>query len=404
MASAMHLVRNASEICVPQAEGRGVDRFPGYALLAEEGRVTWIGPEHEIPERARGAKVCDAQGGAVLPALVDCHTHLVYAGDRIEDFALRARGTSYADIAARGGGILTTVRATRAATTGALVASTRARLEHRRRYGIGTTEVKTGYGLTAEQERRMLEVIALLRDEGWDLEPTLLAAHAIPPDVSREAYVDEICRALIPEVARARLASFTDVFVERGAYTLDEGRRIFAAAKAAGLGLRIHADQLTAGGGARLAAELGAASADHLEHASDDDLATLARSGVIATLLPGAMIFLGDEGRALGARARAQGLEVAVATDHNPGSSPLHNLPLAATLAVTQMGLTAEEAIRAVTLGAARALRRPDVGTLAPGARARWVVLDAPDSRALVYAFGEPIVRELVLEGSLATA
>ncbi|MCC7386739.1 MAG: imidazolonepropionase [Deltaproteobacteria bacterium] len=392
----MHLVRNASEICVPQADGRGIERLRGYALLAEAGRITWIGPEPQIPERAGGAMVHDAGGGAVLPALVDCHTHLVYAGDRIEDFALRAQGASYADIAARGGGILTTVRATRAASTGDLVASTRRRLEHRRRYGIGTTEVKSGYGLTIEHERRLLEATALLRGEGWDLEPTLLAAHAVPPDVPREAYVEAICRELIPEAARRSLASFVDVFVERGAYTLDEGRRVLTAAQDAGLGVRIHADQLTQGGGARLAAELGAASADHLEHATDDDLAAMARSGVIATLLPGAMIFLGDEGRSLGARARAQGVEVAVATDHNPGSSPLHNLPLAATLAVTQMGLTVEEAIRAVTLGAARALRRPDVGTLTVGSRARWAVLDAPDSRALVYAFGEPIVRELV--------
>ncbi len=382
---------------MPQRSGRGVDRRPGWGLWIQGGRVAWVGPADEAPPVPVGAEVVDAGGGAVVPALVDAHTHLVFAGDRIEDFEARTRGETYATIAARGGGVLTTVRATRAASTDALVALTRARLVVRGpRYGIGTTEVKSGYGLEAETELRMLEVVARLRAEGHDLEATLLAAHAVPRDRDRTQYVDEIVEVMIPRAAAGKLARFVDVFVERGAYTLDEARRVFAAAKAHGLVPRIHADQLTAGGGAALAAEVGAASADHLEHTTDDDLRAMAAGGVVGTLLPGAMTFLGDRAADLGARARALGVEVCVATDTNPGSSPLQNLPLAATLAVTTMGLTVDEALRAITLGGARAIQRDDVGHLEVGALGRCVVVDHADARALVYAYGEPMVRRYV--------
>lgn len=390
------VVRNTSEIGVPEADGRGFERLPRAALIVRDGRVTWLGPEAELPADADGAEVFDAEGCAVLPALVDAHTHLVWAGDRIEDFSDRSRGATYAEIAARGGGILTTVRATRAASDAQLAEGLRARLDARRKYGIGTTEVKTGYGLSVEHELRMLEVIDRVRREGHDLEATLLAAHTIPPDQPRDAYVTAIVERLIPEAASRGLARFTDVFVERGAYTVDEARRIFDAARKHGLIPRIHADQLTAGGGARLAAEVGAASADHLEHTSDPDLEAMAKSGVVAMLLPGALVFLGDEARGIGKRARAAGVEVAVATDANPGSSPLHNLPLAATLATTLLGLTVEESLRAITLGGAHALRRSDTGTLRPGSLARFIVLNHADTRALVYAYGEPIVSQLV--------
>lgn len=390
------LIHNASELLLPEEAGRGVQRLNGGAIYAEDGRIAWIGPENALPAAAADAPRYDAARGAVLPALVDAHTHLVFAGDRIEDFSLRAQGTSYAEIAARGGGILTTVRATRAASEAELIASARGRLQARRRYGIGTTEVKTGYGLSAEHELRMLEVIAALKAEGHDVEATLLAAHAVPKDIPREDYVASIIEQLIPEAARRALARFVDVFVEKSAYTLEEARAIFTAAKAHGLIPRIHADQLTSGGGAGLAAEVSAASADHLEHSTDADLAAMARAGVVAMLLPGAMAFLGDSAKDLGKRARALGVEVAVATDTNPGSSPMQNLPLAATLAVTTMGLSVEEALRAVTLGGAQALRRSDVGRLAVGAQARFAVLSHADARSLIYSYGEPIVRELV--------
>ncbi len=391
------LVRGASEICLPALDGPGLERLPGRALVIRDGRVTWIGPEAAVPasELPDDHEVVDAEGGAVLPALVDCHTHLVWAGDRVADFALRSEGVSYAEIAARGGGILTTVRATRATDDDALLAGLLARLEARRGTGVGATEVKTGYGLTERDELRTLEVVARARALGWDLEATLLAAHAVPFDQPRELWLDAICERLIPEVADRGLARFVDVFVERGAYTVTEARRVFEAARAHGLLPRVHADQLTPGGGAELAAEQGAASADHLEHVSAEGLAALREAGVVATLLPGAGVFLGDEVRGLGRRCVAAGVEVAVATDHNPGSSPLPSLPLAATLATTQMGLTADQALRAVTLGAARALRRPDLGDLRPGCRGRFLVLEHADPRALVYAYGAPAFRRI---------
>lgn len=388
------IVVNASEVCVPEAGGRGVERLPRHALAIAGGRVRWLGPEHALPEsHADGADVFDAAGGAVLPALVDCHTHLIFGGDRVEDFSRRTRGMSYAEIAAEGGGILTTVRATRAASNEALLEQARARLLTRAERGIGTTEIKSGYGLTVEHEIRMLEIAAQLRQEGFDIESTLLAAHAVPKDIAREVYLQQIIELMIPEVASRKLARFVDVFVEKGAYTVEEGRQVFEAGKRHGLIPRLHADQITAGCGAELAAHVSAVSADHLEHASDQGLDDLAKARVVATLLPGALTYLGDEAPRLGRRMIAHGVEVAVATDQNPGSSPTSNLALMATLACTRMGLTVEEALRAITLGGAHALGREDVGTLRPGARGRFLVLDHPDSRALVAAYGEPVVR-----------
>ena len=390
------LITNASEVVLPEREGRGIIRHPGWEVWIDRGFVAWVGPAGDRPTTPSDPEIIDADGGAVLPALVDAHTHLVFAGDRIEDFSARAHGATYAEIAARGGGILTTVKATRAATTGELIASARARLDARARYGIGTTEVKSGYGLVAEHELRMLEVIRALKDEGYDLEATLLAAHAVPRDVPREAYLASILDVMIPEAASRRLCRFVDVFVETGAYTIDEAKQIFARAREHGLIARLHADQLTAGGGAGLAAEVEAASADHLEHASDADLAAMARGNVVGVLLPAAMAFLGHSAKDLGARARAKNVELCVATDTNPGSSPIQNLPLCATLAVTTMGLHVEEAIRAITWGGARALRREDIGTLEVGALGRAIILDHADPRALIYAYGEPIIRRLV--------
>ncbi|MCA9554550.1 MAG: imidazolonepropionase [Myxococcales bacterium] len=391
------VVKNAAEICVPDAEGAGVQRLTGHALYIEGGRVAWLGPQAELPASAHDAPEYDAADRAVLPALVDAHTHLVWGGDRVADFARRARGMTYAEIAAEGGGIVTTVKATRATPFADLLSAARRRLLDRARHGIGTTEIKSGYGLSVSHELRMLEVVAALRAEGFDVEATLLAAHTIPPDADRAEYLRAVREELIPEVARRGLARFADAFVERGAYTADEAREVFAAARAHGLMPRIHADQITAGGGAELAAEAGATSADHLEHVSDAGMAALKAAGVVAVLLPGAMTYLGDAAPKLGRRLVDTGVKVAVATDTNPGSSPTQNLPLMATLAVSQMGLTAEEALRAVTLGGAEALRRVDVGTLAVGALGRFIVLNSPDSRALVAAFGEPVVADLVL-------
>ncbi|MBI2377599.1 MAG: imidazolonepropionase [Deltaproteobacteria bacterium] len=394
----MHVVvENASELCAPT--DRGIERRPRHTLVARNGRVAWTGPRDQIPESLLdGAIRIDANNGAILPALVDCHTHLVFGGDRIEDFSSRARGETYAQIAARGGGILTTVNATRAATEDQLARATRSRLLRRLRYGIATTEIKSGYGLTVLDELKMLRVIASLRAEGYDLEPTLLGAHTIPKDVDREVYVRSVIDEMIPEAARQGLARFVDVFVETHAFTVDEARRIFLAGKAHGLVPRIHADQLSPSRGAELAAEVGAASADHLEHVSDAGLSAMRGAGVVATLLPGALLFLGQRADRLGRRIIDAGVDFAVATDANPGSSPLLSLPLAATFATTQLGLSVEESIYAITKGAARALRRQGIGALDVGSRARFVILSHPDSRALVYAYGEPVISKLVDE------
>lgn len=389
------VVTDASELMRPRLDGPGVHRAKGEVLWLEGGHVRYAGPESGLPIEARTAPRQSAGGRAVLPAFVDAHTHIVFGGDRVADFDRRSRGLSYAEIAAEGGGIVTTVRATRETSTAQLTARTRGFLEQRRQAGVLTTEIKSGYGLDADTELRMLEAVAVLRAEGWDVEGTLLAAHTVPPDRPREAWVQEIVQELIPEVARRGWARFVDVFVERSAYRPDEARAIFEAALAHGLIPRIHADQLSAGGGAELAAKLGAASADHLEHISEEGIRALAESGTVAGLLPGALVHLGDSAPGLGRRLVDAGVEVAVATDANPGSSPTHNLALVATLAVTRMGLTTEEALRAVTLGAARSLRRPELGHLEPGARARLVVLDHADARAWVAAFGEPTVAEV---------
>ncbi len=390
-------VHNAAEIAYPDADGPGVNRAPGHALYIRNRLIEWTGPEGEAPHEARAAPKFDAHGGAVVPALVDAHTHTVFGGDRVADFSRRAEGLGYAEIAAAGGGILTTVAATRAAAFDDLLERARATLLHRLELGIVTTEIKSGYGLDPDSERKMLEVVRALQREGWDLEATLLAAHAVPTDSPRQVYLQQICDDLIPAVAHEGLARFVDVFVERGAYTVAEARQVFEAGIAYGLVAKIHADQLTGGGGAELAAEVGAASADHLEHVSDRGIEALAARNVVGVLLPGAMTYLGDRAPKLGRRLVDGGVEVAVATDFNPGSSPTNNLSLMATLAVTLMGLTAEESLRAVTRGGAAALRRPDVGHFDVGARGRLLVLDAPDSRALVASFGEPVVRDVVL-------
>lgn len=396
---ARFLVRGASEICLPDADGPGIQRLKDTALYAENGRVVWIGPADTPPLSADGAPVVDAEGGAVLPAMVDCHTHLVFGGDRVADFARRASGMTYAEILAEGGGIHTTVEATRKASKAELTERTRGWLERRLAQGVVTSEIKSGYGLTVEDELKMLEVVRDLSREGWDLEGTLLGAHTVPRDRDRAEYLADVTEKMIPRAASEGLARFVDVFVEKGAYTIDEARAVFEAGKKHGLVPRVHADQITAGGGAELAAEVGAASADHLENVSDAGAAAMAEAGVVAVLLPGAMLYLGDAAPKLGRRLVDAGVEVAVATDANPGSSPTNNLPLMATMACTMMGLTAEEAVRAVTLGAAKVLRRDDVGTLQVGARANLMVLNHADARALAASFGEPVVSKVVVAG-----
>ena len=356
---------------VPGAEG-ALGMVARGALAAREGRVVWAGPEAElaavvdvaaVPEAAR----FDAGGRAVLPGFVDSHTHFVFAGERAAEFQERHAGVSYEEIAARGGGILNTVRATRAASADELLRLGRERLRSFATYGTTTVEGKTGYGLDLETEGRCLDVMAALNAEpGPDARrmplphvvPTFLGAHTLPPEArgsaeARTAYVDLVCKTMLP--AFAGRARFCDVFCERTAFTVDESRRILTRARDLGYALKLHANQLSESGGTVLAAELGAVSADHLDFASEADLLQLRAAGVTATLLPGCSFSLSTPYPS-GRRLLDLGLRVALATDFNPGTSYSENMQMMIALAVSAMGMTLEEAIAAATLSGAYAL------------------------------------------------
>jgi imidazolonepropionase len=359
-------------------------------LHVARGRVVAAGPVDSVLRGAHGVPRVDLEARAVVPGLVDSHTHTVFAGERIDEFSRRSRGQTYAQIQNEGGGILNTVRATRAASHRDLVQQTVKRLAAMFSSGTTTCEVKSGYGLTPRAEIAQLLAVA---DASKKTSVSLLAtalAHMVPPEHrgQRQAYVDEFCQNVIVAAAQQKLAQFADVFVEQGAFSPDEARQIARVAKSCGLKLKLHVDQLHDGNGALLAAELGALSADHLEHVSTAGRAALATKGVVATLLPGCALFsangLFPDGRAL----RESGCEVAVATDFNPGSSMVTDLALCGAVAATQCRLSLEEALWAITRGGAKALGLNDRGTLSIGERADFVVVDHADWRWLFYELG----------------
>jgi imidazolonepropionase len=367
--------------------------------------VAWAGRDADVGsavELEPGAEVIDAAGGVVMPGLVDPHTHLIFAGSRHQEFALRLAGKGYLDILAAGGGILSTVRATRAAPLAELVEGGRRRLARLLSFGVTTCEVKSGYGLELATELKMLEAArALARTQPVRLVPTFLGAHVVPEEhrARPEGYVDLLCREMIPEVASRGLAEMCDVFLDQGAFSRDQARRVLETAKAAGLRPRLHAGQFTDQGGPELAAELGATSADHLEHVSDAGAAAMAAAGVVACLLPGAALSLGMRFPDA-ARLRAAGVEVALATDCNPGTSMTENLPLMVTLGATAMKLEIEDALRGVTCVAARALGlERALGAVVPGLRADLVQFDVPDYRCLAYHFGVTHARRVIAGG-----
>lgn len=366
------------------------DLVPDAALAWEAGRIMWAGPERELPDGLRNMAMEDAGGALVVPGLVDCHTHLGFGGWRADEFELRLMGRSYREIASRGGGILSTRRHTRALDHGALVHRGRRFLDEMLRLGVTTVETKSGYGLDEESELGLLEVYRTLSDDGPQrIVATLLAAHTIPPEfqADREGYVRLVCDRIIPEAARRQLARYCDVFLEDGAFTLDEARRILQAGLDHGLKPKLHADQLGPGGGGELAGELGAASADHLEYVSEEGIAAMARAGVVAVSLPIATLYLGQ--RPMPARRLLDaGVRVAVATDFNPGSAPSYHLPLALTLACTLQRMTPAEALRGGTITAAEAIGADGVcGSLESGKAADFILLDAPDVNHWLYHF-----------------
>jgi imidazolonepropionase len=405
------VVRNIGKLITPagRAPRLGSDlgvlrEIETAALVAREGRITYVGPESllrpdDIPP---AAPILDAGGAVVVPGFVDAHTHLVFAGDRDGEIRQRLAGASYREIAAAGGGIVRSVAATRAADPDILVTLLRSRLDEMLRCGTTTAEVKSGYGLETAAEIRSLEAIrAAAQSHPMTLVPTFLGAHEVPPEHRdrRERYVEMLVSEMIPEVTRRSLATFADVFCEEGVFTVAESRRILEAARAAGLALRIHADELGGTGGAELAGALGARSADHLLFVSEAGMAALARAGCAATLLPAAAFYL-RLGRYAPARALMQaGVPVALATDGNPGGGLSPSMPFAMTLACFAMGLSLEEALSAATLNAAYSLGLDaDRGSLETGKRADLVVLRSARLLDLVRV-GIPAVRTVVKDG-----
>ena len=360
------------------------------AVVIRDGRVAWTGPDADLPTGLDDLPELDAAGAAVLPGFVDCHTHAVWAGSRRDDFVGRLAGAGY-----QPGGIATTVAATREAPYDVLLARTQRRVDAAVAHGTTTLEIKSGYGLMPEVEMRLLDVAQAVH--GPQVSTTYLGAHVVPPDRDRHDYVDEVV-ATLPD-AKAHGASWCDVFCDEGAFTVDEARRILTAARDAGLGLRMHAEQLAHTGAAELAAELRCASADHLEHVDEAGARALATADVVAVLVPVVSLYTRSAQWSHAAVLRDAGCTLAIATDCNPGSAWCESMPYAVQLACLAMGLPVEEALRAATLGGARALRRDDIGHLGTGARGDLVVLEADHEADLVAHLGVNPIAHTVVAG-----
>ena len=411
--SAELLVTNLAELATPLgtsaragAEQGRVERIADGEVLVRDGRIVFAGARAECERRfgaLPGTPRLDGARCTAVPGFVDAHTHLPWAGSREVEFLERLAGRSYQEIAAAGGGILATVRSTRAASREEILAAMLRRLDWMLASGTTTAEAKSGYGLTLADETKQLEAI---RDVAGrhpiELVPTLLAAHETPAELrhDRARWLDVVCEEIVPEVARRGLARFCDVFCERGVFSAAESRRVLRAGLRHGLAPRLHADEFADSGGAELAAELGARSADHLMAVSERGIEALAAAGVVALLLPGTSFFLRKHAYAPARRLVAAGVPVALATDCNPGSSHTESMPTVAQLAVIELGLTVEETLTAMTLNAAASLGLAgEIGTLEPGKRADLVVLDAPNLLHLAYHYGVNPVRSVMVAG-----
>jgi imidazolonepropionase len=396
------LIHDLAEVATPEGSAprrgndqRRVRRLPAAEVLCRDGRIVFVGSPAErrrsfgeLPDAER----LDGRGGTLIPGFVDAHTHLPWAGSREEEFAARLAGKTYQEIAAAGGGILSTVAATRLAGEEDLAGCVLRRLDRMLAWGTTTAEAKSGYGLSLEDELKQLRAIRRASESHpVDLVATLLAAHEVPPEHRRDRrrYLDLICDEIVPAAAEAKLARFCDVFCEEGVFTPGESRRVLEAGARYGLAPRLHADEFVDSGGAELAAELGALSADHLIAVSPAGIEALARSGVTAVLLPGTSFFLMKHRYAPARRLVEAGVPIALATDCNPGSSHTESMPMVVVLAVFELGLTIEESLTAATLNAACSLGLGgEIGSVEAGKRADLVLLDAPNLLHLVYHYG----------------
>jgi imidazolonepropionase len=363
-------------------------------IAVRGGRIAWVGKRTELPAALRGpdTRAHDAGGRWVTPGLIDCHTHLVYAGSRAAEFEQRLNGATYEEIARAGGGIRSTVAATRAASEVALLEASRPRLRALADEGVTTVEIKSGYGLDTDTEAKMLRAArALGAALPVTVRTTFLGAHALPPEFEgrADAYIDEVCERMLPAIARAGLADAVDAFCDRIGFTRAQTERVFAAARKLGLPVKLHAEQLSNQGGAQLAAQYGALSADHLEYVEETDVAALAQAGTVAVLLPGAFYFLRETRLPPIDLLRRHGVAMAVATDCNPGSSPMTSLLLALNMACTLFRLTPLEALAGATREAARALGlQHEAGTLQAGKIADFVLWDVERPAELAYGIG----------------
>lgn len=418
------LIINAGEL-VTMAGGvrkgarlKDVAAIRGGALAAYQGEIVDLGTTEEVLTRVQTGpttRVIDARGRAVVPGFVDPHTHLCFAGDRGDEFALRLQGATYQEIAAMGGGILSTVRATRQATEFSLVDAGLKRLDAMALTGTTTVEIKSGYGLTTADELKQLRAIReMARRHSLDIVATFMGAHEIPPEyrADREAYVRLICEEMLPMVVAERqadpsgpersLALFCDVFTEKGVFTVEESRRMLRRARQLGMRVKVHADELSDLGGGALAAEVGAISADHLLFASEASLSAMARAGTVAVCLPGTAFCLMNVPYANARKMVDLGCTVALASDFNPGSCPTYSMPLIMTLACMNMKLDPGEALAAATINAAAAIgMQHKVGSLEIGKQADMVILDAPSHRHIPYRMGQGLVSSVIKRGRL---
>lgn len=412
------LIRNIKQLvtCEPEVYGSSDPDAPalgiiaGASLLISGGVVKWAGRDAEfdaLEDTATAAvtRVIDASGLVATPGLVDCHTHTVFCGTREREYEMRMKGVPYMEIARRGGGILSTVSSVRSATEDELVSAALPRLDSMLAAGTTTVEIKSGYGLDVESELKQLEAIRRVGEATpLDVVSTFLGAHEFPPEFKsdRRGYVDLVVREMLPAVAERRLAEFCDVFCEEGVFTADEAREILMAAKGHGLKPKIHADEFVNSGGARVAGEVGAVSAEHLCAAPREGLEAMKEAGTVAVLLPGVSLGLGKCEFADARGMVDMGLDVAIGTDFNPGSSMTNSLPLMSSLACSYMKMSPEEALLGMTLNAARAVgRQKSMGSLGPGKQGDLVLFDIPDFRYIPYHFGGDIVRSVVKRGSV---